>query len=536
MAKVGKGKREGKEKGEEKRRLKITFIIVLGIILLATFLRFYNLDSVPGLDYDSAAYAQRVQNILDGKEAAPQVGFQIYFGPVFFYWLAALSSVFGLSIGVMRAFLAISSVLTVAMIYLVGKRFFNERVGLIAALLAALLAALSVWQIAQTRIIWEINLLPLFATMVLYLLPKSLKRKELVPIVGLLIGIAFQIHNTGILLVPIAVMFYLLHDRKILASRFALLAVIAFLLAYSPVIQFNVTHQFTTLDYYKRLITGNAESKNIDIFLRERTMTALDIMKENLSGPWRFTNPVKEDLFLNTLMQMPVIFVIWIFSFLLLLDKALYGRNKDRIGIFLTISNLFLLIAIGALGNGVVTHYFTLIVPFAFVSVAYSIDFLIKSDAAKPIVILFIALLAIQSLNYLYRDYFQFYYSVGGTGYFETTRCCKEEAASYIQKIQNSQENTNNRTLLYFEDDLNLYNPVAFYLNDYSFTVLKSCGLDSFARNATRQMQIFVFDYNSTCDQNFRAFISSNNLQQLTKAEIIKSPSGETNVYSIYVV
>ena len=328
---------------KHKRTTVTTAIALLGIIALAIFLRFYDSGSTPGLDYDSAAYAQRVQSILDGKEPTPQVGFQIYFGPVFFYWLAAFSTIFGLSITVMRAFLAISSVLTVAMIYLVGKKFFNERVGLIAALLAAL----SVWQIAQMRIIWEINLLPLFATMVLYLLPKSLERKELVPFVGLLLGIAFQVHNTGILLVPIVVMFYLLHDRKILVSRFALFAVIAFLLAYSPVIQFNVIHQFTTLDYYKRLITGNigsTESKSIDIFLKERTMAALDIMKENLSGPWRFTNPVREDLFLNVLMKMPAIFVIWIFSFLLLLDRTLFG--KDRIGIFLVISNLFLLVAI----------------------------------------------------------------------------------------------------------------------------------------------------------------------------------------------
>lgn len=107
---------------------------MLLILLLAALLRFYNLSgqSLWADEGNSAALAQQ-----DVTEIARRTAFDIH--PPLYYWLLkGWTAVFGASETGLRS---LSAVLGIALVYLVGRlgqRFFNRRVGLIAAFIAAL--------------------------------------------------------------------------------------------------------------------------------------------------------------------------------------------------------------------------------------------------------------------------------------------------------------------------------------------------------------------------------------------------------------
>jgi len=485
--------------------------LLIIILSLAVVLRFFGLSWVPGLDYDSTIYMMKANDIIHHVDT-PLIGSQIYFGPFFFYLLASLGSMFGVSIFLSRFILAIIGVLTVVMAYLVGKKYFSEMVGLIAAVLVAV----SPWQIAHSRLIWEVNFVPLFVLIVLYLLMKSLKRAYLVPMVGFFLGMAFQSHPTSILVAPIIFAFYFINRRKILYSKLFLLALVLFILAYFPILLFNFKNGFTMFDYFSKSFSNSDQTINFS----SRFNFVMQLIKENLSGPWRFTNPDMSPLFLDNILHMPTLYVIWIVSLVFLLYK--FSKSKK----ILLFANVFFLLALPfvSLSKGLYSHYLMFFMPFLFLAVSVLLSTLISDifkNKFRYIIIIFLFLLVTQNVIYIADNYFRFYYEVGGTGYFETHKCCKEEVAKIIR------QSTDNTVKIIFEDDINLFVPVSFYLHNYSYVVLQNCDKETFANNSSKI--VYVFNYNSLCDQNFKAFSPS------SKAQIVKSPSGETNVFSIYL-
>jgi 4-amino-4-deoxy-L-arabinose transferase-like glycosyltransferase len=484
-------------------------ILLVVILSLATVLRFYGLDYVPGLDYDSTLYMMKARDILQLTDT-PLVGMQIYFGPFFFYLIASLGSIFGVSIFLARSILAIVGVMTVAMAYLVGKKYFNERVGIISAVLIAL----SPWQITHSRLIWEVNFVPLFVLIVLFMLVKSLKKKWIIPVIGFFLGMAFQSHPTSIVVLPVVVAFYFIKKREILFSKMFLLMFVLFILAYFPVLIFNAKNNFTTFNYFTQSFSSTS---NQTLNISNRFNFVLQLIKENLSGLWRFTNIGSEPLFLDNAFHSPIVFILWIFSLVLLI----YTPDKNKI--FLLFANIFFLAILPfvSASKGLYTHYLMFFMPFLFLSISFLLSDLLSKKRLKYVVALFLLFILAQNFLYLSNNYFKFYYD-GGISRFETFRCCKEEVADLIK------QKTDNSTTVYFENDVNLFLPVSFYMNDYSYVILKECSQESFRKF---EKGVYVFDYNSVCDLNFKAVAHTASNQ-----EIIKSPSGKTNVFSIYFV
>jgi len=484
-------------------------ILLVVILSLTIVLRFYGLDYIPGLDYDSTFYMMKARNILQLADT-PLVGMQIYFGPFFFYLIASLGYFFGVSIFLARSILAIVGVLTVVMAYLVGKKYFSENVGLIVAALIAL----SPWQITHSRLIWEVNFVPLFILIVLFMLVKSLKKRWIIPLIGFFIGMAFQSHPTSILVVPVVFAFYFIYKRELLFSKMVALAFIFFLIAYFPITLFNLKNNFTTFNYF---VQSFSSTRGQTVNISSRFNTILQLIKENLSGPWRFSNINTNSLFLDNTLHAPIVFVLWIFSLVLLTHTS----NKSKI--FLLLANLFFLslLPFTSFAKGLHTHYIMFLLPFLFLSISFLLSDLLSKKRLKYLVALFLLFILAQNFLYLSNNYFKFYYD-GGISYFETFRCCKEEVADLIK------EKTNSSTTIYFENDINLFLPVSFYLNGYNYFILKECSQESFRKIETGA---YVFDYNSICDLNFKAVATT-----ISNQEIIRNPNGKTNVFSIYFV
>ena len=149
------------------------FLLLIGILLLATFLRFYHLKSLPpGLFQDEAMDGNNAVEVVetgkfqsfypedDGREGlyVNLIAIFLKHWPIHEPWVIRLPA-------------TVAGVLTVPAVYFLGAELFGYEIGL----LAAFLFATSVWHIIFSRIGFRAILAPLFLTWACYFLIKSLK-------------------------------------------------------------------------------------------------------------------------------------------------------------------------------------------------------------------------------------------------------------------------------------------------------------------------------------------------------------------------
>ncbi len=133
------------EAGESKGRRRHYDLILFAVLLAGfVFITAQRLSAVPLPETDEA-YTLQVpyEMIFRGKLALPMLRFlggnveNVWhsYTPVFFVILTGFFKAFGYGLAQGRAFNLITATLTLGMTYLVGRRFFNWRVGMLAALL-----------------------------------------------------------------------------------------------------------------------------------------------------------------------------------------------------------------------------------------------------------------------------------------------------------------------------------------------------------------------------------------------------------------
>lgn len=231
---------------------KTTYIILTLIIFLAAFLRLYRVNDYMTFLGDEGRDVLAVKGILEGKFTllGPRSSAgDFYTGPIYYYMIApflALTHLDPVGPAIMIALLGIA---TVYLIYYVGKKFFNSRVGLIAAGLYAV----SPLVVTYSRSSWNPNPMPFFTLLILYLLYQAVQNKSWKYFlgVGFLYGIALQLHYieifVGIIILCFVMFsyFYLKRrDLKLLTKQY-LLIFSGFVIGFSAFLAFEVRHGFT---------------------------------------------------------------------------------------------------------------------------------------------------------------------------------------------------------------------------------------------------------------------------------------------------
>lgn len=161
-------------------RRKVCTLLLILIILLAAFLRFYDLaNNPPGINQDEAvngydAYSLGL-SLHDHHGAFMPVlleSFGDWVPPVLTYFTTPFVKIFGLNDFGVRFPIALSGVLTVFLMYLLVNEIFQKKE---FGLLSALLLAISPLHIHMTR--WAIppSIVPFFLTLALLFLVKGLK-------------------------------------------------------------------------------------------------------------------------------------------------------------------------------------------------------------------------------------------------------------------------------------------------------------------------------------------------------------------------
>src|SRR3989344_2073975 len=151
-------------------------ILILSVLIIASFLRLYNLTELPpGLYPDEAMNGNNAQEALDTGNF--KVFYPENFGRegLFINIQGLFISKFGHYSWALRLPSAIFGILTVLGLYLLTKELFKNKN---LALLAAFLLATSFWHINFSRIGFRAIMAPAFLVWSLYLLLKSLNQTK----------------------------------------------------------------------------------------------------------------------------------------------------------------------------------------------------------------------------------------------------------------------------------------------------------------------------------------------------------------------
>lgn len=143
----------------EMKGVTATKLALIAIMLLAAYLRLSNLD-LTEFKLDEAHICSKAAEFL-ASGRPPLVGIGSSVGaanPPLFIYLTAIPISFSKNPAVIAGFIALLNVGAVLGCYLLTRKYFGEKVGLIATLLFAV----SPWAVFYSRKIWAQDLLPPF--------------------------------------------------------------------------------------------------------------------------------------------------------------------------------------------------------------------------------------------------------------------------------------------------------------------------------------------------------------------------------------
>lgn len=186
-----------------------SMVLLLGVLLLAAVVRFWQVDEMPfGTWYDEAFNGNLASEILNNPAFRP-IFLEADTLPSHLAYFFALSfKIFGAGVAAMRYVTAAFGVLTVLFAYLLFSRWFNQGIGLVAAFLFAVMR----YDLTFSRIAMHGVTTPAFELIVLYLLDRTLERKQFADFawLGLAIGFGLAFYTPFRLFALMIVSFLLL--------------------------------------------------------------------------------------------------------------------------------------------------------------------------------------------------------------------------------------------------------------------------------------------------------------------------------------
>lgn len=232
-------------------------ILLFFILLFAVFLRLYRIGEYMTFLGDEGRDALVVYNILHGKltllgPTASVGGF--FLGPIYYYFIAPFLWLFNYNPVGPAVMVALFGTATVFLVYKVAAEFFNKQ----AALMSAILYAISPLVVAYSRSSWNPNLMPFFSLLTLYLFYRGIKSNsnKIICLSGISFGIAMQLHYISVFLGVVIVLYgaYALYLKFGTFSKsikhiigYNTIFLIGFFIGWLPFLAFEVRHGFQNI-------------------------------------------------------------------------------------------------------------------------------------------------------------------------------------------------------------------------------------------------------------------------------------------------
>lgn len=229
-----------------KFKVKSLKFLLVGIIIVAAFLRLYQIGSVPpSPDWDEAALGYNAYSILStGKDEygafLPFVlqSFDDYKPALYVYTVIPFIPIFGLDILAVRLPSAIFGILTILATYFLVWELFKRRD---IALVSSLLLAISPWHIQFSRVGFEANVALAFNVFGVLFFLKGLKQPWLLALSAFFFGLNPSVYQSVRVFTPLLVITLLVIFWKqlfALPKKYLLLSFFAGLLALSPLLTY----------------------------------------------------------------------------------------------------------------------------------------------------------------------------------------------------------------------------------------------------------------------------------------------------------
>ena len=202
---------------ETRRRKIIWIVLVLGVLGLSIFFRLYKIDVLPVEPFSD--HAEKILDVYDITQGKTSIFFERNTGREAFqmYWTLLIANVFGtgLSFFSLKLGTALLGILTLPYIYLLGKEFGNQRVGLFALFFFGI----AYWPNVISRIGLRFPLYALFAAPTLLYLIRGLRTRNRNDFLLSGIFLGFGLHGYSPfrvvpLLVLTAIVIFILHTKS----------------------------------------------------------------------------------------------------------------------------------------------------------------------------------------------------------------------------------------------------------------------------------------------------------------------------------
>lgn len=294
-------------------------LIVLAILLIATFLRFYRLPEYMTFLGDEGRDALMIKRILVEHDI-PLIGpptsiGNIYLGPLYYYMMAIPMAIFWLN-PVAAAFqVALIGVATVALIYYLGRIWFGKPAGWIGAFLYAI----SPVTIIYSRSSWNPNPAPFFALVSIWglYLAQKLKDFRWLILVGAGVATASQMHYLALILIPISSLIWLyalsLRIRKKLEGKYFILGTIGgvfvFLIFMSPLFIFDLKYNFLNYKAISAFFLDRETTVNLNPL--NTLSRVIPIYNNNLVGRYITGENIWLTPLVSVLVLIPFFVILW---------------------------------------------------------------------------------------------------------------------------------------------------------------------------------------------------------------------------------
>lgn len=196
------------------------FIIILAIIALGAFLRFYNFADWLHFELDQSRDAKVIDLAVEnGPGALPLLGPKaagsfLRLGPIFYYFKYLSALVFGNTPSGIATIIMIFGILAVPAFYLLIRRYFSKWISI--SLL--LLFSTSLFLIMYSRFSWNPNPLPLFTILTIYSLLRAVDRDERgkgrwLLLASFFLAVVTQLHFLAFVSMPVIASAFLVFKR-----------------------------------------------------------------------------------------------------------------------------------------------------------------------------------------------------------------------------------------------------------------------------------------------------------------------------------
>jgi len=366
------------------------FALIVFILLLGAFLRLYRISEYMTFLGDEGRDVIIVRRLLvDFDLIAIGPGTSIgnmYLGPVYYYMMAPALLLANFSPVGPAVEIALLGIVTIFFVWYVAREWFGKY----AAVVAALLYAISPVVIYYSRSSWNPNIMPFFALLTIYSLWRLWKKREScwLIIIGISLSFMLQSHYLALVIFPTVFVFwfisYLEFRKKKELKPFiknTVIASIIVLLFLSPLVIFDAKHGWRNLSAMNKFFTERQETVSAkpwnaipDMWPNfKQVITRLVTAADETHGLWTS------------------IFALFglVWTGLKVFNKKLKSKKQDAFSLVL-VWIFFALIGLGIYKQHVYDHYYGFFFPAPFLLLGGIIEELIDKFKSRILPIIFV--------------------------------------------------------------------------------------------------------------------------------------------------